>query len=199
MLNTVYLTLWSIHQSIDSILAIQGRDLEESTHESLISSWPPWTESRSLCLSVRVFSGAPFTRVSLLKYAWVSIRNRQQWRRESIVWSDGDAILGMRKNKSCYNWASEPVSLLWVHVNAVDLQDTRFLKVLRTRIAAALFGEGTDLDTDMKRLQAGEHSFQAFSSFTLSDRAAQWHFRLVLYISILITYSRLEMLHLVND
>lgn len=82
----------------------------------------------------------------------------------------------------------------FVHVNAVDLP-----KVLNTRIAAAVFGEQADLHTDMKRLQAEEQSFQAFCSFTLSTRAAEWHFRLLLYISTAITYSRLEMLHLVNN
>lgn len=136
-----------------------------------INRWKPHliltsqSESSSLCLSVRVFSRAPFTRVCLCWSMHESIPQRDKsegvniWRVQMGLWYwDG-------KNKSCYKWASEPVSLLWVHVNAVNLQDTRFLKVLNTRIAATLFGERADLHTDMKRL----HSFQALCSFTLSD------------------------------
>lgn len=103
------------------------------------------------------------------------------------------------KKQSCYKRASEPVSLFWVHVNAVDLQDRQCLKVLNTTIGAALFGERADLHTDMKQLQAEEHSFQAFCSFTLRSKAAEWHFKLILYISTTIMYSRLVMVHLVND
>lgn len=174
VLNTVY-PLWSFHQSIDSTLAIQGCDLGGSTKESLVYSWPPWTKISGLCLSVRMFSGAPISADVSADVCMNQNTKRQQWRHEYMkmgMWYlDG-------KSKSCYKWASEPVNLLWVHVNAVDLQNTRILKVLNTRTAATLFEERADLHTDMKRLQAEEHSFQAFCSFTLSNRAAEWHFRL---------------------